>query len=69
MVGCGEAVLVVAAEAVDEAAVALGGTLGRGGEVQARGRGALVGGFLAGFLAGFGFAVEGLGDGGGAAAR
>jgi hypothetical protein len=59
---------VIAAEAVDEAAVPFGGAFGWGGGI---GHGAeefvLFGGLAAGFFALFGFAVEGLGDGGGAA--
>ena len=62
-------VSVVAAEAVDEAAVAFVGALGGGGCGPGDGAEefALFGGFAAGFFAFFGFAVEGLGDGGGAA--
>jgi len=61
--------LAVAAEAVDEAAVAfvralVGSGCGPGHGAE---KFALFGGFAAGFFAFFGFAVEGLGDGGGAA--
>jgi len=59
--------LVVAAEAVDEAAVALGGAFGGRGEVERAEELALFGGFAAKLFAGFGLAVEGLGDGCGAA--
>jgi hypothetical protein len=58
----------VAAEAVDEAAVALAGAFGWGG---GPGDGAeefsFFGGFAAGLFALVGFAVEGLSDGGGGA--
>jgi hypothetical protein len=58
----------VAAEAVDEAAVAFGGAFGRGCRVgQGAEELALFGCFAAELFAGFGFAVEGLGDGGWAA--
>ena len=58
----------VAAEAVDEAAVAFVGTLGgSGGPGDRAEEFALFRGFEAGFFAGFGFAVEGLGDGSGSA--
>ena len=58
--------LIVAAEAVDEAAVAFAGALGGGGRGPGDGAEelALFGGFEASFFAGFGFAVEGLGYGG-----
>jgi hypothetical protein len=59
--------LVVAAEAVDEAAVALAGTFGRSTVGDRAEEFALFGGFAACFLTVFGFAVEGLGDGRGAA--
>jgi hypothetical protein len=59
--------LVVAAEAVDEAAIALGGAFGGSGEVEWAEEFALLGCVAAELFAGFGFAVEGLGDGGGAA--
>jgi hypothetical protein len=57
------------AEAVDEAAVAFVGALIRGGCSPGHGAEefALFGGFAASFFALIGFAVEGLGDGGGAA--
>ena len=60
---------VVAAEAVDEAAVAFAGTFGGCGGIPRHGAEefALFGGFAAGLFAVFGFAIEGLGDGGGAA--
>ena len=59
----------VAAEAVDEAAVTFVGALGGNGCGPGHGAEefALFGGFAAGVFAFFGFAVEGLGDGGGAA--
>jgi hypothetical protein len=56
-----------AAEAVDESAVALGRAFGWRGVGHGAEEFALFGGFAAGFFAGFSFAVEGLGDGGGAA--
>ena len=62
-------VSVVAAEAVDEAAIALVGAPGGGGCGPGEGAEefAFFSGFAAGFFAVFGFMVEGLGDGGGAA--
>jgi hypothetical protein len=59
----------VAAEAVDEAAVALRGAFARGGCGPGHGAEefAFLGGLAAEFFALFGLAVEGLGDGGGAA--
>jgi len=55
------------AELDDGAAVAFGGAIGGGG-LEECGRGFALGGdFLAEFAAGFGFAIEGLGDRGGAA--
>jgi hypothetical protein len=59
--------LAIAAEAVDEAAIAFRGTAGWGGEGHGAEEFALLGGFAAKLFAGFGFAVEGLGDGGWAA--
>ncbi len=53
---------------MDEAAVAFGGAFGwGGGPGDGAEEFALFGGFAAGFFAGFGFAVEGLCDGGGGA--
>ena len=54
---------------MNEAAVAFVGALAGGGCGPGHGTKefALFGGFAAGFFALFGFAVEGLGDGGGAA--
>ena len=52
---------------MDEAAVAFGGAFGGGVEGHGTEESTLFGGFAAGFFAGFGLAVEGLGDGGGAA--
>ena len=57
----------VATEAVDEAAVAFGGAFGWSGEVEWAKKLALLDGLAAKLFAGFGFAVEGLGDGGGTA--
>ena len=59
--------LVIAAEAVDEAAVAFAGAFGGGGCGPGDGAEefALFGSFEASFFAGFGFAVERLGYGGG----
>jgi hypothetical protein len=59
--------LIVAAEAVDEAAVTLGGAFGWGSEVEWAKELSLFGGLATRFFALFGFAVEGLGDGGRAA--
>jgi hypothetical protein len=61
--------LIVAAEAVDEAAVAFVGALGGGGGGPGDGAEefALFGGFEAGLFALVGLTVEGLGDGGGGA--
>jgi hypothetical protein len=59
--------LVVASEAVDEAAVAFVGAFGRCGEGDGAEEFALFGSFAAGLFAFFGFAVEGLRDGRGAA--
>ena len=61
--------LVVAAEAVDETAVAFVGTFGGCGGVPRHGAEefAFFGGLAARLFAFFGFAVESLGDGGGGA--
>jgi hypothetical protein len=57
---------VVASEAVDQATVAFGRAFGWRGEVQWAEEFALFGSLAAGLFAGFSFAVESLGDGGGA---
>ncbi len=59
--------LVVAAEAVDEAAVAFGGTLGGGSVGHGAEEFSFFGGLATALFALFGLAVEGLGDGRGAA--
>jgi hypothetical protein len=59
--------LVVAAEAVDDATVAFVGAFGGCGEGDGAEEFAFFGGFAAGLFALFGFAVEGLSDGCGAA--
>ena len=65
---CSEVISAVAAEAVDEAAISFVGALGgRGGPGDGAEELALLRGFAPSFFAGFGFSVEGLGDGGGAA--
>src|SRR5271168_3903959 len=58
---------VVAAKAVDEASVAFGRAFGWRGEVERTEEFAFFGGLAASLFAGLGLAVEGLGDGGGAA--
>ena len=57
----------VAAEAVDKASVAFGRAFGWRGEVERAEEFAFFGGLAASLFAGLGLAVEGLGDGGGAA--